>query len=259
VVGSVVLIFGGAGVSFLIFLDHPHRREVALAEECERVANGAPRSSSLPRLGHALFLSGLVLGACALLVYFLDHANAWKQLHWGWVAVVVAGPALGVMLFSLAIEAAFVAFESGWARWTATVIAAGLILTCFVTPAVDCAGSHYRWRRSLSVSRDYYIRLGEGNPSAVRHGPGQMLGYFRQMQSYAVYLNEMNSLGDVHRQEREFGDAPLKFFWHYHPTACTVYVAVLLAVCGALVFWRAWTYRALRRRAERVTEARTAA
>jgi hypothetical protein len=236
-------------------LDHPHRREVSLAAECERVAAGGSPRSTVGRLAHAFFVAGLALLATILVIAFACLYRRPPDEAWGWLGVLAVLPAAVAFLASLALEFAFIGFASNWARASVAAAAYGLLAFCAIAPAVDVASSCNRFRQTMWAAHRYYA-LPEDPPEKPRGGFNER-AYFEKMLAspeHRAYAREIHSLGDADRIEREYGSDFLRFFWGFHPLTFLAYVALALANVVALAIARAWAYRSLRREAERAAK-----
>jgi len=239
-------------ICFGILLDHPHRREVVLASECERVAAGAAPAPTRRRLAHALFITALTGLATVLVIVFLCLYRMPRQEEWAWIAPCAFLPALMAFLASLALEFAFVGFESNWARIAVGAAALGVLAFAAIAPVVDAVSSYDRFQRTIWMARGYY-QLQTKEQSGPRSSLYDKAYLERQMASpgYQLYAREFRSLDDANRLDREYDSNILRFFWHFHPLAVLSYATLALGCIVALVLCRAWAYRSVRREAER--------
>jgi hypothetical protein len=253
---AVCLIVAGLGVCCGMLVDHPHRRELALAEECQRAADGLPRRGSWRRLGHALFVTAAAFATTILVLVFFGAAGELKELSWGWLAFAVVAPSVGCFLLALVLEASFLAYFAGWARMAAAVLACGALFVSALVPAIDLAVSHEHWRSALNAAERYHHWVASGRPK----GDGDQwaernMERLRRRPEYAVYLAGMDSAEATQKLRLTYWDDPLAFFWRYHPLACAVYAMLTLGGVAGVVLWRALTYARLRQEAERAVRA----
>ncbi|HYF50975.1 MAG TPA: hypothetical protein VEJ63_16295 [Planctomycetota bacterium] len=255
---SALFLLGMLVVCVLALLDHPHERENVLTEECEFAAGreDAPGASAR-RLGHALFISLLVLASTALLSWMLINAQQ-KRTYRPFTsdsAVAVVGVATTLaFLFAIVLESAFVRFSAFWVRWGASFVGFAIFLAAIFIPLGAANSAYYRWERTVQSAIESH-RFQQTNVQVQRRRNMPDLSWILANPDYAIYVPGTETLEDAERIHDQYKNNLPAFFWHYHPGASIAYPGVFLALVALLLLGRRRTYAALRREAQQAVKA----
>lgn len=149
----------GVALAILAALDHPHRRELALEEACERQGNrGQGPHRPWRRLVHALFVSTF---AAVVVAVSFGFFHRFGQVGKSYTATTVAlGTAL-VLVFvffvSLAIECSWIRFRASGGRAAAAAVAVSLLLASVVVPILNVAQATNDWRQARQMRNKSWV------------------------------------------------------------------------------------------------------
>lgn len=152
-VAMVIFLVLGLVLALLVGLDHPHRRDLALEEACERLGNrtqGPLRTRR--RLTHALFVSSFAAIVIALgFGFFMRFSPMIKAYS---ATTVVSGAALVFVFFffaSLAAECSWIRFHYSGGRVAAASVAVSLLLASVIVPMVNATQTAQNWTSAKEV------------------------------------------------------------------------------------------------------------
>ncbi|MCK6471049.1 MAG: ABC transporter permease [Planctomycetes bacterium] len=156
---TVIFLVLGVALAILASLDHPHRRELALEEACERQGNRTQGSlQPWRRLAHGLFVSTF---AAVVVAVSFGFFHRYGQVGKSYAATTVAlGTALVfwvVFFASLAIECSWIRFRASGGRAAAAAVAVSLLLTSVGVPIVNVAQANNEWRRARQMRNKSWV------------------------------------------------------------------------------------------------------
>jgi hypothetical protein len=261
-----IMGMAGGAVCALILIDHPHRRDTVLADECELLAHGDNRSQGrFSRLRHTFFGVGMVvLTALAVMLFVWNsRLSTWSaeyQIAWQLCALAV----VAAFVISLIMEVSFLAYVS----FTAQSIFAGGIATVFVlilmVPLFMIGSSHSTFMTAVyfkeRIEKDKQAELNAKNqalPAGAKARPQNNYGYYYDLSQpqYQVYLKDAQTVSELSELRQKYRDNPLRFYLHYHADRFAIFCLMWIgSICG-LVWFRKRVYAGLKAEARKAVMA----
>ena len=150
-----IFVFAEGTVCLLAFLDHPHHRDTALGQACERLAGREQKlKGRFGSLSHALFATALVTAtalAATMIWYQFMPANS---INWELAMLVVAVATYITFVSSLALETTALRYRTPMSRIMWAIAAIAIVLTCFVIPSGHLESARGIWLQSLPLKHE---------------------------------------------------------------------------------------------------------
>jgi len=252
--GGAFMMLASIVLSVLVLIDHPHDRDAALADACERVAGRQEDKKRGFAVPHALFSGGLVLLSAVCVLFFFTGTRAIAQVPDSVLFFFVIAPVMLSALFSVSIECASIGYVSRWAKHVVGAVGMAFIYAAVLIPIIHCGVANARFQTATRVLSQNLIakaaaKAGNVDPNQQNIWNMRYLKSIMEGPEYQQYLSGVDSLEATQALQAKFQDQPIYLFWYFHPQACLLYGLTTSLLIALLIMWRRRVYAGLMKEA----------